>query len=346
MNGVYWPETGTNTLGNWDYNTGYQIKALNGFDVTLTGSKIADHTVVIPQGWSLLPVLVACETPVDDMFSAFADLTIVKQVAGVHLYRPSYNINTLGNLIPGKAYFVALNEAVGIEFPACNNKSYNQQPQPAFAINTSWNDPSFSASTHSILFPSKVIASSEINSGDVIGVFDVYGVCYGMLEIASPDQSIALTAFGSDLLAGSIAGFDYGEQFQFRVFRPATQEEMILDVEFDPALPNMASFSPQGMTAAKSLKLKALGVNKFTDIQINVFPNPTTGIFNLSMSHWPEKTQIQLLDTRGQAIKLYEFNSRPDGHSQTFNLSHLRMMVYFVKIIGGGLVVVRKVVLH
>jgi len=180
----------------------------------------------------------------------------------------------------------------------------------------------------------------------VIGVFDAFGVCCGMAEIASPAQSIALTAFGNDQMADSKSGFDYGEQFQFRVFRPATQDEMILEVDFDPTLPNMDNFSPHGLSAAKSLKVQALGVNEFAETSINIYPNPSNGIFNLSMNVWPEKTQIQLLDARGQTISIYEIENKPSGHAHTFDLSHQPKGVYFVKINGGGVVNVKKIVIN
>jgi hypothetical protein len=331
MTGMYWPATGTNTLGNWDYSTGYQIKALNDFDLKLTGSKVTDLSLQLDQGWNLIPVVVSCEVDVEVLFAGFSELIIVKEVAGVHLYWPAFNINTLENLIPGKAYFVALSDAGSIEFPACNNKSFKQRPQPTFVNSTPWNDPAFSAASHSIAFPSKVVIAAELKSGDVIGVFDAFGVCCGMVEIASSSQSIALTAFGNDQMADSKTGFDYGEQFQFRAFRPATQDEMILEVDFDPTLPNMANFAPHGLSAAKSLKVQAFGVNEFSETSINIYPNPSNGIFNLSMNIWPEKTQIHLLDVRGQSIKIFEFSKKPKGHAQTIDITHLPKGVYLIK---------------
>jgi len=346
MTGMYWPATGTNTIGNWDYNTGYQIKALNGFELTLTGSKITNPTVNIPQGWSLMPVLVACETPVNELFAEFSDLVIVKQVAGVNLYWPAYNINTLGNLIPGKAYFVAASGEGQVTFPACAKSKYVAQPFTKLLNNTPWNDLTPTSASHTVAFPANVLTESGILPCDVIGAFSANGLCGGQIEVNQLSSGLALVAFGNDEITSDKDGFDYGEMFQFKVYRPATGEEMLLVVDFDPSLPNMSGFAPNGLSAVKSLKLQALGVREITDNQINIFPNPTTGVFNLSMSVWPEKTQIQLLDARGQTIKIYEFERKPNGHSQAFDLSHLPKGVYFVKINGGGMAEVRKIVLN
>lgn len=346
MTGMYWPETGVNTIGNWDYSTGYQAKALNGFDLTLTGTKIADPTVEIPQGWSLMPVMVACETPVETLFSDFPGLTIVKQVAGVHLYWPAYNINTLGNLIPGKAYFVAATDVGQVTFPACAKSRYTPTPAAKLVNNTPWNDLNPTAASHVVAFPADALAGSGIAAGDLIGVFTPDGLCAGQVEFTNLHEGLALVAFGNDEITSDKDGFDYAEMFQFKVYRPSTGEEMLLEVDFDPSLPNMANFSPHGLSAANSLKLQALIVSELADNQINIYPNPTTGVFKLSMSVWPEKTQIQLLDARGQAIKTYEFDRKQNSHTQTFDLSNLSKGVYFLKIANSEFMSFKKMVLQ
>lgn len=346
MTGMYWPETGINTIVNWDYHTGYQVKALNDFNLTLTGSKIADPTVSIPSGWSLLPVLVACETPVETLFSDFPGLTIVKQVAGVNLYWPAYNINTLGNLIPGKAYFVAASGDGQVTFPACTKSKYVAQPPTKLLNNTPWNDLTPTSASHAVAFPLDVLKDSGLLPGDVIGVLTTDGTCAGQAELIQSAAGLALVAFGNDEITAGKEGFDFGEMFDFRIFRSDTGEEMLLEVDFDPSLPNMASFAPNGLSAIKSLKVQSLGVDEVTRNQISIYPNPSTGIFNLSMSVWQGKNQIQLLDARGQAIKFYEFDKKPNGHSQTFDISHLPKGVYLIKIIGGGLAEVRKIVMN
>ncbi len=346
MTGMYWPDAGINTIGNWDYNTGYQIKALSDFNVTLTGSKITDPTVNIPQGWSLLPILVACETPVIDLFTGFHDLVIVKQVAGVDLYWPAFNINTLENLQPGKAYFVAASDEGQVTFPACAKSRYTPAPPVKMVNNTPWNDLNPTAASHAVAFPATVIAASGIAQGDVIGAFTPDGICAGQVEVNHLGTGLALVAFGNDEITSGKDGFEYGELLQFKVYRPATGEEMPLEVDFDPALPNMANFTPHGLSAAKSLKLQPLGMNEFAETRINIYPNPSTGIFNLSMNVWPEKTQIELLDARGQSLRIYEIDNKPNGHSHTFDLSNQPKGVYLIKITGGGMAEVSKVVIN
>jgi len=123
MSQFFYPETGVNTIGNWNYKNGYKIKAADEFNVTLTGTKTPNQSVDMLSGWNLIPVLSSCEVPVETVFAGFPNLTIVKQVAGPYIYWPAYNINTLQSLVPGKAYFVAGTSAGTVNYPVCSKSS-------------------------------------------------------------------------------------------------------------------------------------------------------------------------------------------------------------------------------
>jgi hypothetical protein len=346
MDGFYYPAQSVNTLGNWNYLSGYQAKAENAFELTVSGTKIPSQALEITEGWNLMPVLSSCEADVEDLFAGFSGLQIVKEVAGTKIYWPAYNINTLENLLPGKAYFVASADVGTITFPACTKSSPLSLPQENPENTTPWNDLSYSAISHVVAFPAAVIQNSGILPDDIVGAFTPDGLCAGRLEIQNAISNTALNIFADDATTPEKDGFEAGDYFQLKVYRPATGQEMLLDIDFDPALPNMANFSPHGISAVQSLKLQPAGESEFADIKINIFPNPTTGIFNLIMNVWPEMTQIQLLDARGQTINTFKIENKPNGHSHAFDLSNLPKGVYFVKINGGGLVTVEKIVIN
>jgi len=60
-------------------------------------------------------VLSECAVDVEALFAG-KDMVIVKEVAGWNLYWPEYGINTLGAMLPGKAYFVLMGSAGEIVF--------------------------------------------------------------------------------------------------------------------------------------------------------------------------------------------------------------------------------------
>ncbi len=340
MDGFYFPGQGINTLGNWDYQSGYQIKAEDDFELSITGAKIQNPEIDLAEGWNLVPVLSACEVDVENLFSDISSLQIVKEVAGTNLYWPAYNINTLGNLIPGKAYFVASADGGTIAFPECTKSSPKAKPVSWPANLTPWNDLHYTASSHAIAFPVEVFLNSGILPGDVIGVFSFDDICCGQAEITNLKSNIAITAFANDEITMDKDGFDSGEPFRFKVYRPANDQEFALEVTFNQALPNMGFFAAHGLSAAQILKLQATGIVENPAIIFEVYPNPSHGIFNISLNRNPQNLQIQITDIRGSIIKVLKFGAS----DFQIDLSENPKGVYFLKLYDDGFVGMKKVV--
>jgi hypothetical protein len=290
--------------------------------------------------------LSACEVPVENVFGAFAPLEIVKQVAGPYIYWPEYNINTLQSLVPGKAYFVASNDAGTVSYPACTKSSVTKWQDNKPANFTPWNDIHYTASSHAIAFPADVLANSAIKPGDVIGAFTPEGLCAGRIEITNLSSNFAMMTFGNDETTASKDGFEAGEMLLFKVFRPEGNEVINLNVEFNTSLPQQGLFTSQGMSAAKTLKLDSIGLEEFGSLVSEIYPNPSHGIFTLTMSLWPEKLQIHLLDASGQIIKSFKPGSKLNGAAYLFNMSELPKGVYFLKLVDSGYLEIKKLVIN
>jgi hypothetical protein len=107
---TYSPQHSIATLQNWDPAQGYSIFMNQATSLTLSG--IDAHTMDIPidVGWNMIPVMTSSPYPVEQLFENFEGLVIVKDIAGTGVYWPELNINTIGNLIPGKAYHLYSSE--------------------------------------------------------------------------------------------------------------------------------------------------------------------------------------------------------------------------------------------
>lgn len=117
MQGMFFPGQQINTIGGWNFQTGYKIKATADFEIDLAGSLPTDNHLVLPAGWSLLPVLSTEPIQPQVMFTdEIEKLTIIKAVAGTGVYWPAYGINTLGMLEPGVGYLILLTDEVVIVF--------------------------------------------------------------------------------------------------------------------------------------------------------------------------------------------------------------------------------------
>jgi len=346
MSEFYYPAGGVNTIEDWDYETGYKIKAENEFEVTLTGTKIDPPAVNLDEGWNLIPVLSPCGAGTDEIFNGMVPLQIVKEVAGLNVYWPAFGIETLENLEPGKAYWVLMTESGGFTYPGCSKSVPIGKPQQKSQNYTPWNNLNYTSTSHTIAFPSQVLPASGIQPGDFIGVFTPEGFCAGRTEITDLTSNVAVVAFADDGTTAENDGFVFSEMIHFKVFRPFGNDEMILDVEFDPLMPNMGIYENHGLSAVKSATLNPSSAQEARAIKTVVYPNPSHGQFTLSMSVWPEKLQIHLLDTRGRVIGSFEPGKKPNGSVYHFNLQGLPRGVYFLKLIDNKAIENKKIVIH
>ena len=115
---VYWPGLNINTLGNWDYASGYLIKLNADVNLTIAGSGIPNKTLVLQQGWNLSPVLCAEGMLCSDVLLQMGDdLIIITEPAGTNVFWPEMNIQTLTALQPGKSYYIKTAAATTLIFP-------------------------------------------------------------------------------------------------------------------------------------------------------------------------------------------------------------------------------------
>ena len=118
LTGFYFPAAGTNTLGDWESQSAYQIKVTENITLTIAGQPETNKILALNEGWNLIPVI--SDQPVE-VASLFGDITeeviIVKEAAGTSIFWPLYSINTIEMLQPGRAYFVKMTAPATITFP-------------------------------------------------------------------------------------------------------------------------------------------------------------------------------------------------------------------------------------
>jgi hypothetical protein len=118
MTAFYFPAAGINTIGAWEAQSAYQIKLSEEVTLTITGAPEPNKTLQLQQGWNLIPVIADEPVTVTELFANVSpDLRVIKAVADINLFWPEYNINTIGMLQPGKAYFVLMDAPGVVTFP-------------------------------------------------------------------------------------------------------------------------------------------------------------------------------------------------------------------------------------
>jgi hypothetical protein len=118
---TYIPEYNINGIGDWDYKQGYQVYLTNDTILSITGAVLKPENEIIPlyQGWNLVSYLrstaldatTALETLIID-----DKLVIAKNNSG-NVYIPQFDINTIGDLIPGQGYMVCLLSNDALVYP-------------------------------------------------------------------------------------------------------------------------------------------------------------------------------------------------------------------------------------
>jgi len=118
---VYIPLYNINTIGNWNISQGYQIYANKNTTLKIIGETVNPKLIEISlnAGWNLISYLrntpMNPATALEYLFQN-SRLVIVKNSAG-QVYIPSYNINTIGNLLPSFGYQLYLTSPDTLIYP-------------------------------------------------------------------------------------------------------------------------------------------------------------------------------------------------------------------------------------
>jgi len=116
---IYWPAFSINKIGNLTLGQGYQIKTLISTNLIVYGSicEPAFSPVSINSGWNLIGYLRTSPAPIDNMLSSIVnEIVLVKNGLG-EVFWPVYNVNNIGNMIPGEGYQVKMTNFVSLTYP-------------------------------------------------------------------------------------------------------------------------------------------------------------------------------------------------------------------------------------
>ena len=333
---LFYPEFGINTMGDFTNAHGYVSKMTEEAVLPITGF-MADATVALAAGWNLLPVISDCDVDVTEL-GLVPGFVIAWDIAGGGMYYPLYNINTIEYMVPGGAYYVKMNEAGSFTFLDCAPADGASANKPyRIENNTNWNAVNYTGVSHAVIF--NEFASADLLTGDIIGAFTADGQCAGIAEVVT--GSTGLKAFADDFTTLSADGFVEGETLSYKLYRPATGDEFILSVTYDVQAPNADGlFAVNGLSVVTDLTMTVTGVNVQALNGLSIYPNPSDGIFNVSITNLDQDINYVIVNAKGQAVleaKLLE--------TQEVDLSAEPKGVYFIKFINDDVLRIEKVVI-
>ena len=246
---VYYPSGPINTIIYWESQSAYRVKMDAPVSLQIIGPVEANKTLTLPSGWSLIPVI--CNYPLDaETTLAPLDLEVAKDVVGTGVLWPDMEINTLGNLYPGTAYYILLNSGGTIAFPSNSDQVVVVDPIVIELPENPWTKKILSSPTHLISIRNNGL--HNIVAGDIIGVFSPDNNCYGVVTISGKGKNSLITVYSDDMSTVEKDGFLPGEQFSFKLYRPGTHEIFDLQVRFE-GKPYQGYFAKDGLSVVSRL---------------------------------------------------------------------------------------------
>lgn len=336
---VYWPGGDINTIGQYTCNSGYKVKVEESCELTITGPVVADKTIDLEQGWNMIPVMSKCYVSQYDLINALgSDLLLVKEIAGNGIIWPEMNIYTIGALVPGKSYLLALNASTSFTFDDCGGMKGGYE---ANVENTDfpWEISDQTTISHTIAFTTSALENLEF--GDFVGAFTEDGQCVGATKIEDIYQNAAITVYGDEPMTEEIEGLVQGENIYFRVFSSRTQTEKEVESAYDQSF-NYAdgTFAENGISAINTLTVKSTSISENFSQSVSIYPNPSKGNVNLSVEDFSTEYQVIISDMSGHKIIDQTFTG-----SIQMDLSAYPKGFYLVELKGGAYQQIEKLVL-
>jgi hypothetical protein len=279
-----------------------------------------------------------CSVAAADVFGNLPGLVIAWDPVGNGIYYPAGNLFTLVDLMPGMAYWVKVDADVDYTFPGCDATDASGHSSSLRAKNnTNWNDVNYTSINHAVVFNASSIGS--LQEGDMIGAFTSNGWCAGLVEFTG--ENFGLNLFGDDMTTENVDGFIENENLSFRLFRPATEEEFDIEVTYSFDAPNANGlFAINGVSVVTDLKLAATNIGATLLNGLNIYPNPSSGIFNIAISNIDEDINYVVLNAQGQEVYTGSL-----ADSQVLDLSAEPKGIYFIKFMNDSVLGIEKLVI-
>jgi hypothetical protein len=335
---VYWPSIPIlptpNNIEDFVIGAGYQYKMFSNQTLKIEGIPLVPQVTPINlvTGYNFIGYLRQTSAPIVPMLASVSGNPgfLVKDELG-KLYWPTYGINTILNMQPGKGYKVRslsptffLYPANTIAFPIANDKDGS-------LVSSKYRLNERSGMNMVMAIP---VSAWDINPqiGDEVGVFDAQGnlVGSGIFD----GGNIAMTIWGDDETTKEKDGLVAGEYLSMKIWSKLNNSESVLEVENWIEGANV--YSTDGVSVAGKLKVVSnMIANNFQLFQ-NI-PNPVSDVaeiqFYLSQSG---NTELVVLNVLGKVVATLASGSYSEGyHSVNLDVTQLASGTYYYKLISG-----------
>jgi hypothetical protein len=349
---IYWPAQNINTIGSWNFRSGYQLFMISADTLEITGTEINPATAPMPllKGWSLIGYLRNSPMAADSAFQAVGTSWLVKDNLG-GAYWQAYKVNTFGLAKPGQAYQVNLSANVVFTYPP------NASPAPQSQLSKSVGVSALALPEPSHYRPESI--STGVNAtvlvegrnwvdGDEIAIWNTAGLLVGSGIVQR--GCAVVTVWGDNPLTEVKDGAVAGELLSMTLWSSwegcekqmsMVQIRNVLDAKNEEAL----SFRPDGVFAVTATMQHSTVPHTFELGQNYPNPfNPATVIrFQLPSSG---AVTLKVFDVLGREVATILDGFQQAGtYSIRWDASQLSSGVYIYRLHAGENSALRKMLL-
>ncbi len=208
--------------------------------------------------------------------------------------------------------------------------------------------PNFSFEGGNPADPVYTIYIDGLNIGDEIAAFD-RDILVGATQVNSKNKFDNELPVFSTLNSGN--GYSPGNPIILKLWNNAENKEIILN--------NYTFSNPYGDAWTENvfpeedgeyslLHFSATGISDDNEMNqvVSIYPNPSNGIFNISIKGVSEKIQIKVFDILGNDHRFFEIEGTRNLITQQLDLKELGAGVYFVSFNGKNFNRVKKIVVQ
>ncbi|MCF8373278.1 MAG: T9SS type A sorting domain-containing protein [Bacteroidales bacterium] len=336
---VYWPSFSVNTMDTIVIGKGYHIKMNTASILEISGAAIAPELTPISlgQGWNTFAYMRNSMAPIEIMLASInANIEILKNGAG-NVYWPLYNINMIGNMVPGQGYQVKLNNPATLTYPAngpiAPSKSvFNGTLQNFTQVNNT-------GENMTIGIPLYVWENTPA-IGDEVGIFSSNGTLIGAGVFNS--GNMAISVWGDDEYSTQVDGMVTGQIFTAKLWNRVTNEVSNLNISWESGsnVYNTNDIAVAGKVTHSFAPLSyALNQN---------IPNPFRNVTKIGFEV-PEDAHIviSVYNLLGEKLQDVVSGSYPAGkHTVDFDATGLASGTYFYKIISDNFVATKNMIVE
>jgi len=150
---------------------------------------------------------------------------------------------------------------------------------------------------------------------------------------------LPLVIYGNDLTTEVLDGMTQNEFMTFKIYRNG--EELDVNPIYNENIANHDGlFAENGLSIISDFKMGTTGVNTTDALAFSIFPNPSTGKFNINIAN-ADNCNITVMNMKGQQV----YTTQVSG-STMIDLSNQPKGVYFIRISNASSTSIEKIIVE